>query len=151
MNSRFDPDQAAYYKSGMKKSTWTDSSDIQKDEPSFFFYDLETSGISPREDRIMQFAGQRTNLELEPLGEPVNILIKLNNDTLPSPEAIMVTHILPQETVKNGMTEAEFCRIAMNEIILCVLTMNICAICGGEIFMIHMNGSGRMVGAAGIY
>ena len=116
MNSRFDPDQAVYYKSGMKKSTWTDSSDIQKDEPSFFFYDLETSGISPREDRIMQFAGQRTNLELEPLGEPVNILIKLNNDTLPSPEAIMVTHILPQETVKNGMTEAEFCRIAMNEI-----------------------------------
>ena len=115
MNSRFDPDQAAYYKSGMKKSVWPDSSDIQKNEPSFFFYDLETSGISPREDRIMQFAGQRTNLELEPLGEPVNILIKLNNDTLPSPEAIMVTHILPQETVKNGMTEAEFCRIAMND------------------------------------
>ena len=127
MNSRFDPDQAAYYKSGMKKSVWPDSSDIQKDEPSFFFYDLETSGISPREDRIMQFAGQRTNLDLEPIGEPVNILIKLNNDTLPNPEAIMVV------------------------IILCVLMMSICVICGGEIFMIHTNGSGRMAGAAGIY
>lgn len=118
MNSRFDPDQVAYYnKAGIKNhSKTTDFFADQQIEPSFFFYDLETSGISPREDRIMQFAGQRTNLDLEPIGEPVNILIKLNNDTLPSPDAIMVTHILPQETVKYGMTEAEFCRIAMNEI-----------------------------------
>ena len=43
---------------------------------SFFFYDLETSGLLPREDRVMQFAGQRATLELEPIGEPVNILIK---------------------------------------------------------------------------
>ena len=117
MNSHFDPDQVAYYKDGIKNhSKTTDFSADQQIEPSFFFYDLETSGISPREDRIMQFAGQRTSLDLEPIGEPVNILIKLNNDTLPSPDAIMVTHILPQETVKYGMTEAEFCRIAMNEI-----------------------------------
>ena len=115
MNSRFDPDQAAYYKAGAREYNGSDFSKWQT-ELSFFFYDLETSGINPREDRIMQFAGQRTNLDLEPIGEPVNILIKLSNDTLPSPEAIMVTHILPQETLKNGMTEAEFCRFAMNEI-----------------------------------
>ena len=29
---------------------------------TFFFYDLETSGLNPRDDRIMQFAGQRTDL-----------------------------------------------------------------------------------------
>ena len=54
---------------------------------TFFFYDLETSGLNPRQDRIMQFAGQRTTLDLEPIGEPYNILVKLNDDTLPSPDA----------------------------------------------------------------
>ena len=56
-------------------------------EQTFFFYDLETSGLSPRVDRIMQFAGQRTTMDLEPIGDPINILVKLPNDTLPSPDA----------------------------------------------------------------
>ena len=51
---------------------------------SFFFYDLETSGLNPREDRIMQFAGQRTSLDLEPMGKPVNILVRLSDDALPT-------------------------------------------------------------------
>lgn len=83
---------------------------------TFFFYDLETSGINPREDRIMQFAGQRTSLELEPIGEPVNILIKMTEEVLPSPGAIMVTKITPQDTLRDGITEAEFVRFAMEEI-----------------------------------
>ena len=29
--------------------------------------------------------------------------------------------------------------------------MNICAICGGEIFMIHTNGSGKTAEVAGTY
>ena len=44
---------------------------------TFFFYDLETSGFSPRDDRIMQFAGQRTDLELNPIGDPINILVMM--------------------------------------------------------------------------
>ena len=112
MNSRFDPDQAAYYQAnGGRRADFDRGS-----EPDFFFYDLETSGINPREDRIMQFAGQRTNFNLEPVGEPVNLLIKLNDDTLPSPDAIMVTHILPQETVASGLSEAEFCKVVSEEI-----------------------------------
>ena len=83
---------------------------------SFFFYDLETSGLLPREDRIMQFAGQRTTLELEPIGEPVNILIKMTDDALPSPAAINVTGITPQQTLLDGISEAEFCRYASEEI-----------------------------------
>ena len=85
-------------------------------EQTFFFYDLETSGLSPRTDRIMQFAGQRTTMDLEPIGEPVNILIKLANDTLPSPDAIMVTGITPQSTQQDGLTEAEFCKYVSEEI-----------------------------------
>ena len=78
---------------------------------SFFWYDLETSGISPRGARIMQFAGQRTDLDLKLVGAPVNVLIKLGEDTLPDPDAILVTGITPQATLQDGVTEAEFCKL----------------------------------------
>ncbi len=83
---------------------------------TFFFYDLETSGLSPFSDRIMQFAGQRTDEALQPVGEAYNVLVKLNDDTLPSPEAIVVTGITPQMTQADGYTEAEFAQFLMNEI-----------------------------------
>lgn len=75
--------------------------------PSFFFYDLETSGLSGSDDRIMQFAGQRTNLNLELIEDPVNIIVKLENDTLPSPSAILTTKITPQKTQEEGIPERE--------------------------------------------
>ena len=83
---------------------------------TFFFYDLETSGLSGRDDRIMQFAGQRTDMNLETIGEPYNVLVKLNDDTLPSPEAVMVTGITPQSTQMEGLSEAEFAKLLINEI-----------------------------------
>lgn len=83
---------------------------------TFFFYDLETSGLGSRQDRIMQFAGQRTDMSLEPIGEPYNILVKLNDDTLPSPDALMVTGISPQKTLEEGYSESEFARILTEEI-----------------------------------
>lgn len=83
---------------------------------TYFFYDLETSGLNPRHDRIMQFAGQRTDADFNPIGEPYNILVKLNDDTLPSPDALMVTGITPQQTQADGYTEAEFARLLMDEI-----------------------------------
>ena len=83
---------------------------------TFFFYDLETSGLNARDDRIMQFAGQRTNVDLEPIGEPYNLLVALSDDTLPSPEALMVTGITPQKTLEEGYTESEFVKILTSEI-----------------------------------
>ena len=83
---------------------------------TFFFYDLETSGLNPRQDRIMQFAGQRTDMNLEPIGGPYNLLVTLNDDTLPSPDALMVTGIAPQKTVEEGYTEAQFARMLSEEI-----------------------------------
>ena len=83
---------------------------------TFFFYDLETSGLNAREDRVMQFAGQRTDMELKPIGEPVNILVKMAEDALPSPGAIMVTKITPQDTLRDGITEAEFVKYVVEEI-----------------------------------
>ena len=66
----------------------------------------------------MQFAGQRTNLALEPVGEPINVLVKMSDDTLPSPQAIMVTKITPQSTLMDGLTEAEFCKYVSEEIFI---------------------------------
>ena len=83
---------------------------------TFFFFFLENSGLKAREDRIMQFAGQRTDLNLEPIGEPVNILVKMTDDALPSPGAINVTKITPQQTLMDGVREAEFCKYVTEEI-----------------------------------
>ncbi len=85
---------------------------------NFFFYDLETSGLKAREDRIMQFAGQRTDLDLNPIGEPVNILVKMTDDALPSPGAINVTKITPQQTLMDGISEAEFVKYVNEEIFI---------------------------------
>ena len=83
---------------------------------TFFFYDLETSGLNAREDRIMQFAGRRTSMDLTPIGESYNMLVALSDDTLPNPDALMVTGITPQKTVDEGYSEAQFARILNDEI-----------------------------------
>ncbi len=56
----------------------------------------------------MQFAGQRTDMQLQPIGEPHNIIIKLSDDVLPEPDAILITGITPQKTLVDGITEAAF-------------------------------------------
>ena len=83
---------------------------------NFFFYDLETSGVKPRTSRIMQFAGQRTDMDLKPIGKPYNALIKLTDDILPDPEAILVTGITPQKTIQEGISEHEFTGLFYREV-----------------------------------
>lgn len=83
---------------------------------SFLFYDLETSGFNPRDQRIMQFAAQRTDMDLKPIDDPYNYLIKLSDDILPDPEAVLLTGITPQATITEGITEAEFLKTFVKEI-----------------------------------
>ena len=83
---------------------------------SFFFYDLETSGLNPRFSRVMQFAGIRTDMDLKPIGEPINILVRMTDDVLPDPGAAMVTGITPQQTLTEGLSEPEFCRLLMDQV-----------------------------------
>jgi len=84
---------------------------------SFFFYDLETSGFDPRNARIVQFAGQRTDFDFRPIGDPINELIALSRDVLPDPDAVLITGITPQQTQAEGLTEAEFLKIFQKEVV----------------------------------
>src|SRR5580765_1490054 len=77
-------------------------------QASFFWHDYETSGTDPRRDRAVQFAGQRTTLELEPIGDPLSIYCKPAADVLPRPTACLVTGISPQQAEREGVIEAEF-------------------------------------------
>lgn len=64
----------------------------------------------------MQFAGQRTDKDLKPVGDPVNVMVKLSDDILPEPYAILVTGITPQMTLGEGLSEPEFARLLSEEI-----------------------------------
>lgn len=75
---------------------------------SFLWYDYETWGISPRADRIAQFAAVRTDAELNPIGEPIDIQCKPTIDTVIDPAACMITGLTPQGCTQAGLTEWQF-------------------------------------------
>ncbi len=73
---------------------------------SFLFYDLETFGADPRRSRIAQFAAIRTDLDLNPVEEPICFFVQPADDLLPSPGASLVTGITPQQALRDGINEA---------------------------------------------
>ncbi|MGM0563740.1 MAG: exodeoxyribonuclease I [Pseudomonadota bacterium] len=75
---------------------------------SYYWYDLETFGTDPKTTRIAQFAGIRTDENLEPLGDPLMIYCQPGPDFLPDPEACLITGITPQLALAQGMPESEF-------------------------------------------
>lgn len=75
---------------------------------TFYWYDLETFGINTRFDRIAQFAGIRTDENLNPVGEADMFYCQLPPDYLPTPESCLVTGITPQLCQEKGMVEAAF-------------------------------------------
>ncbi len=79
-----------------------------KTQNTLFWHDYETFGANPAKDRPSQFAGIRTDMDLNIIEEPVTFYCKLANDYLPSPEAILITGITPQLANQKGMPEAEF-------------------------------------------
>ena len=85
---------------------------------SIFWYDFETTGISPRCDRPLQVAGIRTNEALEEIGEPLNIYCRLSDDILPHPAACLVTGITPETLASKGLCEAEFIHLLHQQLSL---------------------------------
>ena len=82
---------------------------------SIYWYDFETFGADPRRDRACQFAGIRTDEELNIIGEPLVLYCQPSNDFLPNPFACLVTGITPQKAKMEGVAEAEFIKLINNE------------------------------------
>jgi exodeoxyribonuclease I len=75
---------------------------------SLYFHDYETWGADPKRDRPAQFAGIRTDLELNIISEPDVWYCQLANDYLPHPQAALITGLTPQLCNKKGLRETEF-------------------------------------------
>ena len=77
-------------------------------DTTLYWHDYETWGLNPRADRPSQFAGIRTNLELEVIDEPMMIYCKPSADFIPHPDSVLITGLTPQEADDKGMNEAGF-------------------------------------------
>jgi exodeoxyribonuclease-1 len=75
---------------------------------TLYWHDYETSGIDPKRDRALQFAGIRTDCELNIIGTPLEIFARPADDLLPHPEATLITRITPQKALADGLCEADF-------------------------------------------
>lgn len=83
---------------------------------SFFWHDYETFGAVPRRDRPAQFAGIRTDADLNEIGEPVMIYCQPQPDYLPDPQACLLTGILPQTCLAQGLPEHQFAARVLAEL-----------------------------------
>ena len=79
-------------------------------EKTFYWYDYETFGAEPMFDRLAQFAGVRTDEQLNIIGEPLVMYVKPADDFLPNPDSCLITGITPQKALSEGMCEAEAIR-----------------------------------------
>jgi exodeoxyribonuclease-1 len=77
-------------------------------QATIYWHDYETWGANPQKDSPCQFAGIRTDLELNIISEPLMIFSQIANDCLPVPQACLVTGITPQRSLKEGVTERDF-------------------------------------------
>jgi exodeoxyribonuclease-1 len=75
---------------------------------SIYWYDFESFGVDPRRDRASQFAGIRTDEDLNEIGEPLSLYCQPADDFLPGPIACLITGITPQHAREQGVPEAEF-------------------------------------------
>ena len=77
-------------------------------DKTLYWHDYETTGIDPKWDRPMQFAGVRTDEELNIIGKPLTIYCRIADDVLPHPEACLITGITPPLLAERGIIEADF-------------------------------------------
>lgn len=77
-------------------------------ENTLYWHDYETWGEVPAIDRPSQFAGVRTDENLNIIGEPLMIYCQPAPDVLPKPEACLITGLLPQVAQERGLPEYQF-------------------------------------------
>ena len=83
---------------------------------TFYWHDYETFGVDPRADRPAQFAGLRTDADLNPVGDPLELWCRLSPDYLPQPEACLLTGIGPATVARLGRCERDFITAIQREL-----------------------------------
>lgn len=86
----------------------TDTKISNENQPSIYWHDYETWGANPQKDSPCQFAGIRTDLNLNIISEPLMIYSQIANDCLPVPQACLITGITPQRSIREGIPEKDF-------------------------------------------
>jgi len=81
---------------------------MKSQQATFYWHDYETWGLSPSLDRPSQFAGIRTDMDFNIIGEPDMFYCQLSDDYLPNPEPAIITGITPDVTQAEGIAEFEF-------------------------------------------
>ncbi len=66
-------------------------------QPTYLFYDIESSGLNKCFDQVLQFAAIRTDLNLNEI-ERYEVKINPNCDVFPAPGAVVTHHIAPVAT-----------------------------------------------------
>ncbi len=83
-------------------------------EDSFLFYDIETSGLSRAFDQILELAAIRTDTQMNEI-ERFCVSIRLREDVIPSPSAILVNRIRTERLLA-GRTEYDAVRDIHHEV-----------------------------------
>ena len=84
-------------------------------DKNFFWYDLETTGTDIEQDRAVQFAGIRTDSELNQIEDGYELFCQPPLERLPAPQAVAITKLDYLELVKKSLGESEFCRLISSE------------------------------------
>lgn len=77
-------------------------------KPTFYWHDYETWGVDPSIDRPSQFAGVRTDMDLNIIEEPLVAYCQPPPDIWPSLQACLITGITPQHAMEQGEPEFSF-------------------------------------------
>ena len=123
---------------------------------TIYWYDFETFGVDPRRDRASQFAGVRTDEELNIIGEPLVLYCKPADDFLPNPVSCLITGITPQKALTRRNSSGKFTGNfqspgpASPVITVFDLMTRSRDSCCTVIFMMLMSGSGRTAIRVGI-
>jgi exodeoxyribonuclease I len=72
-------------------------------QKTYLFYDLETTGLNPCFDQVLQFAAIRTDLQLRELAR-YEFQVKQNSDVVPAPAAVL-THRIGLKRCQTGVDE----------------------------------------------
>lgn len=75
---------------------------------TFFWHDYETFGRDPRQHWPAQFAGVRTDAELNEIEPPLVLYCRPSPDALPDPLSCVLTGITPQQCLRDGVPERTF-------------------------------------------